>query len=94
MTGKLNDWICPTKSGVRINKALVAEHISQDQNGNLIYVNQNFWSYAGGIWERIEDVQIKAQIRIFLSSKEEIKHLITSALIEDVYKQVGIILLG
>ena len=94
MTGKLNDWICPTKSGVRINKALVAEHISQDQNGNLIYVNQNFWSYAGGIWERIEDAHIKAQIRIFLSSKEEIKHLITSALIEDVYKQVGIILLG
>ena len=93
MTGKLNDWIYPTKSGVRINKALVAEHISQDQNGNLIYVNQNFWSYAGGIWERIEDVQIKAQIRIFLSSREEIKYLITSALIEDVYKQVGIILL-
>ena len=93
MTGKLNDWIYPTKSGVRINKALVAEHISQDQNGNLIYVNQNFWSYAGGIWKRIEDVQIKAQIRIFLSSREEIKHLITSALIEDVYKQVGIILL-
>jgi len=89
----LNDWIYPTKSGVRINKALVAEHISQDQNGNLIYVNQNFWSYAGGIWERIEDVQIKAQIRIFLSSREEIKYLITSALIEDVYKQVGIILL-
>jgi putative DNA primase/helicase len=89
----LNDWIYPSKSGVRINKALVAEHISQDQNGNLIYVNQNFWSYAGGIWERIEDVQIKAQIRIFLSSREEIKYLITSALIEDVYKQVGIILL-
>ena len=70
MTGKLNDWIYPTKSGVRINKALVAEHISQDQNGNLIYVNQNFWSYAGGIWKRIEDVQIKAQIRIFLSLRE------------------------
>ena len=54
MTGKLNDWIYPTKSGVRINKALVAEHISQDQNGNLIYVNQNFWSYAGGIWKTID----------------------------------------
>ena len=89
----LNDWIYRTRLGARINKALVAEHISQDQNGNLIYVNQNFWSYAGGIWKRIEDVQIKAQIRIFLSSREEIKHLITSALIEDVYKQVGIILL-
>ncbi len=89
----LTDWIDPTSSGVRRLKGLVAEHISQDQNGNLIYVNQNFWSYAGGIWKRIEDVQIKAQIRIFLSSREEIKHLITSALIEDVYKQVGIILL-
>jgi len=89
----LNDWIYWTRYGVRVNKALVAEHISQDQNGNLIYVNQNFWSYAGGIWKRIEDVQIKAQIRIFLSSREEIKYLITSALIEDVYKQVGIILL-
>ncbi|MCS5648192.1 MAG: phage/plasmid primase, P4 family, partial [Dehalococcoidia bacterium] len=89
----LNDWIYRTRYGARINKALVAEHISQDQNGNLIYVNQNFWSYAGGIWKRIEDVQIKAQIRIFLSSREEIKYLITSALIEDVYKQVGIILI-
>jgi len=89
----LSDWIYQTRYGVRINKALVAEHISQDQNGNLIYLNQNFWSYAGGVWKRIEDVQIKAQIRIFLSSREGIKHLITSALLEDVYKQVGIILL-
>tara|TARA_B100001123_G_scaffold338422_1_gene383076 strand:+ start:1552 stop:3771 length:2220 start_codon:yes stop_codon:yes gene_type:complete len=89
----LNDWIYRTRSGLRINRALVAEHISRVQNDNLIYVNQNFWEYTGGIWKRIEDVHIKVQIRTFLTSREEIKHLITSALIEDVYKQVGIILL-
>ena len=90
----LEDWLGATDRGYRINKAMLAEHVASDEGGNLICVNQTFWKYSGGVWKRSEDAQIKAQIRRKIAIREEALGCLTSALVEDVYKQLGLILLA
>jgi len=89
----LDDWLFTTDRGYRINKALLAVHVASDEGGNLICVNQTFWKYSGGVWKRSEDTQIKARIRRKIAMREEALGCLTSALVEDVYKQLGLILL-
>ena len=90
----LEDWLVATDRGYRINKAMLAEHVASDEGGNLICVNQTFWKYSGGVWKRSEDAQIKARIRRKIAMREEALGCLTSALVEDVYKQLGLILLA
>ncbi len=90
----LSDWIYQTRYGVRINKAMLAEHVASDEAGNLICVNQTFWKYSGGVWKREEDAQIKSRIHRKIAIREEALGCLTSALVEDVYKQLGLILLA
>ena len=90
----LEDWLVATDRGYRINKAMLAEHVASDEGGNLICVSQSFWKYSGGVWKREEDAQIKARIHRKIAIREEALGCLTSALVEDVYKQLGLILLA
>ena len=90
----LDDWLVGAESGFRINKALLAEQVASDEGGNLICVCQTFWEYSCGVWKRSEDAQIKARIRRKIAMREEALVYLTSALVEDVYKQLGLILLA
>jgi len=89
----LEDWLVETEGGFRVNKALLAEQVASDEGGNLICVCQTFWKYSSGVWKRAEDAQIKAQIRRKIAMREEALGCLTSALVEDVFKQLGLILL-
>jgi len=89
----LDDWLVATDRGFRVNKALLAEQVASDEGGNLICVCQTFWKYSSGVWKRAEDAQIKAQIRRKIAMREEALGCLTSALVEDVFKQLGMILL-
>ena len=90
----LEDWLVETERGFRINKALLAKQVASDEGGNLICVCQAFWKYSGGVWKRKEDAQIKSRIRREIAIREEALGCLTSALVEDVYKQLGLILLA
>ena len=90
----LEDWLVFTKRGIRVNKALLTEHVASDEGGNLICVSQTFWKYSGGVWKRTEDAQIKARIRREIAMREDALGCLTSALVEDVYKQLSLILLA
>ena len=89
----LEDWLVFTKRGYRINKAMLAEHVASDEGGNLICVCQTFWKYSGGVWKRKEDAQIKARIRREIAIRQDALGCLTSALVDDVFKQLGMILL-
>jgi putative DNA primase/helicase len=89
----LDDWLVATDRGFRVNKALLAEQVASDEGGNLICVCQTFWKYSSGVWKREEDAQIKAQIRRKIAMREEALGCLTSALVEDLFKQLGLILL-
>jgi len=88
-----DDWLVATDRGFRVNKALLAEQVASDEGGNLICVCQTFWKYSSGVWKREEDAQIKAQIRRKIAVREEALGCLTTALVEDVFKQLGLILL-
>ena len=90
----LEDWLVETERGFRVNKALLAEQVASDEGGNLICVCQTFWKYSSGVWKREEDAQIKAQIRRKIAMREEALGCLTSALVEDVFKQLSLILLA
>ena len=89
----LEDWLFATDRGFKINKALLAEQVASDEGGNLICVCQTFWKYSSGVWKRSEDAQIKAQIRRKIAMREEALGSLNSALVEDVFKQLGLILI-
>jgi putative DNA primase/helicase len=89
----IEDWLVETDRGFRVNKALLAEMVASDEGGNLICVCQTFWKYSSGVWKREEDAQIKSQIYKKIKIREEALGCLTSALVEDVYKQLGLILL-
>jgi len=89
----LEDWLVFTERGYRINKAMLAEHVASDEGGNLICVCQTFWKYSGGVWKRKEDAQIKARIRREIAIRQDALGCLTSALVDDVFKQLGMILL-
>ena len=89
----LDDWLVETERGFKVNKALLAEQVASDEGGNLICVCQTFWKYSSGVWKRAKDEQIKAQIRRKIAIREEALGCLTSALVEDVFKQLGLILL-
>ena len=90
----LDDWLVATDRGFRVNKALLAEQVASDEGGNLICVCQTFWKYSSGVWKREEDAQIKAQIRRKIAMREEALGCLTSALVEDLFKQLSLILLA
>ena len=90
----LEDWLVETERGFRVNKALLSEQVASDEGGNLICVCQTFWKYSSGVWKRAEDAQIKAQIRRKIAMREEALGCLTSALVEDVFKQLSLILLA
>jgi len=90
----LEDWLVLTERGYRINKAMLAEHVASDEGGNLICVCQTFWKYPSGVWKREEDAHIKARIHRVIAKREDALGCLTSALVEDVFKQLGLILLA
>ena len=90
----LEDWLVATDRGFKVNKALLAEQVASDEGGNLICVCQTFWKYSSGVWKREEDAQIKAQIRRKIAMREEALGCLTSALVEDLFKQLGLILIA
>ena len=83
-----------TERGYRVNKALLAQHISNEENGNLIFVNQTFWKYEKGLWERLEDGQVKSQIHRIISNRKDALGYLTANLVDDVFKQLGMILMA
>ena len=89
----LDDWLVETERGYKVNKALLAAQVARDEGGNLICVCQTFWKYSCGVWKREEDAQIKSRIHRKIAIREEALGCLTSALVEDVYKQLGLILL-
>ena len=89
-----DDWLVETERGYKVNKALLAENVAYDEGGNLICVNQTFWKYSSGVWKREEDAHIKARIRREIAIREDALGCLTSALVEDVFKQLGLILLA
>jgi putative DNA primase/helicase len=90
----LDDWLVATDSGFKVNKALLSEQVASDEGGNLICVCQTFWKYSSGVWKREKDAQIKAQIHRKIAMREEALVYLTSALVEDVFKQLGLILIA
>ncbi|MDG2065178.1 MAG: phage/plasmid primase, P4 family [SAR324 cluster bacterium] len=90
----LEGWLVATDGGFRVNKALLAEQVASDEGGNLICVCQTFWKYSCGVWEREEDPQIKSRIHRKIAIREEALVYLTSALVEDVFKQLSLILLA
>ena len=90
----LDDWLVETERGYKVNKALLAAQVARDEGGNLICVCQTFWKYSCGVWKREEDAQIKSRIHRKIVIREEALGCLTSALVEDVYKQLGLILLA
>jgi len=90
----LDDWLVETERGYKVNKALLAAQVARDEDGNLICVCQTFWKYSCGVWKREEDAQIKSRIHRKIAIREEALGCLTSALVEDVYKQLGLILLA
>jgi len=90
----LDDWLVETERGYKVNKALLAAQVARDEGGNLICVCQTFWKYSSGVWKREEDAQIKSRIHRKIATREEALGCLTSALVEDVYKQLGLILLA
>jgi len=90
----LDDWLVETERGYKVNKALLAAQVARDEGGNLICVCQTFWKYSCGVWKREEDAQIKSRIHRKIAIREEALGCLTSALVEDVYKQLGLILLA
>ncbi|SVD80780.1 uncharacterized protein METZ01_LOCUS433634, partial [marine metagenome] len=89
-----DDWLVETERGYKVNKALLAKYVAYDEGGNLICVNQTFWKYSDGIWKREEDAHIKSRIHKEISNTEDALGCLTSALVEDVFKQLGLILLA
>jgi putative DNA primase/helicase len=89
----LDDWLVETERGFRVNKALLAAQVASDEGVNLICVCQTFWKYFSGVWKRLEDAQIKSRIHRKIAIREEALGCLTSALVEDVFKQLGLILL-
>jgi putative DNA primase/helicase len=89
----LEDWLFATDRGFKVNKALLAQKVESDEGGNLICVCQTFWKYTSGVWKRSKDAQIKAQIRRKIAIRKEALGCLTTALVEDVFKQLGLILL-
>ena len=89
-----DDWLVETERGYKVNKALLAENVAYDEGGNLICVNQTFWKYSSGVWKREEDAHIKARIHRVIAKREDALGCLTSALVEDVFKQLGLILLA
>ena len=90
----LDDWLVPTERGYRVNKALLAQHISNEEGGNLIFVNQTFWKYEKGLWDRLEDGQVKSKIHGIISNRKDALGCLTSALVDDIFKQIGMILMA
>jgi len=90
----LDDWLVSTERGYRVNKALLAQHISNEEDGNLIFENQTFWKYENGLWERLEDGQVKSQIHRIISAKKDALGCLTAGLVDDVFKQLGMILMA
>ena len=82
----VDDWLVPTERGYRVNKALLAQHIANEEDGNLIFVNQTFWKYENGLWERMEDGQVKSQIHRVISDRKEALGFLTSAMVDDIFK--------
>jgi len=89
----LDDWLVATDRGFKVNKALLSEQLARDEGGNLKCVCQTFWKYSSGVWKRAKDAQIKAQIRRKIAMRKEALGPLNSALVEDVFKQLGLILL-
>ena len=90
----LDDWLEPTERGYKVNRALLAQHMASNEDGNLIYVNQTFWQYGNGLWERLDDVQIKSRILKVISDRKEALGFLTSAMVDDIFKQLGLILIA
>ena len=90
----LDDWLVETERGYKVNKALLSAQVARDEDGNLICVCQTFWKYSCGVWKKEEDAQIKSRIHRKIVIREEALGCLTSALVEDVYKQLGLILLA
>ena len=90
----LDDWLVPTEQRYRVNKALLAQHISNEEGGNLIFVNQTFWKYEKGLWDRLEDGQVKSKIHGIISNRKDALGCLTSALVDDIFKQIGMILMA
>ena len=90
----LDDWLEPTERGYKVNRALLAQHMASNEDGNLIYVNQTFWQYGNGLWERLDDVQIKSRILNVISDRKEALGFLTSAMVDDIFKQLGLILIA
>jgi len=67
--------------------------MASNEDGNLIYVNQTFWQYGNGLWERLDDVQVKSQIHRVISDRKDALGCLTSALVDDIFKQLGMILM-
>jgi putative DNA primase/helicase len=89
----LEDWLFATDRGFKVNKALLAQKVESDEGGNLICVCQTFWKYSCGTWKSEDDAQIKAHIHRKIAIRKEALGCLTTALVEDVYKQLGLILL-
>ena len=90
----VDDWLVPTERGYRVNKALLAQHIEGEEDGNLIYLNQTFWKYEKGLWEKLGDGQVKSHIHKVISDRKEALGCLTSALVDDIFKQLGLILMA
>ena len=90
----IDDWLVPTERGYRVNRALLAQHIAREENNDLIFVNQTFWKYEKGLWGRLEDGHIRSQIHKIISEREDALGSLTSALVDDIFKQLGMILMA
>ena len=90
----IDDWLVPTERGYRVNRALLAQHIAREENKDLIFVNQTFWKYEKGLWGRLEDGHVRSKIHKIISEREDALGSLTSALVDDIFKQLGLILMA
>ena len=77
----LDDWLMPTDRGYRVNKALLAQHIANEEDGNLIFLNRTFWKFEEGLRERLEDGQVKSHIHRIISDRADYSEWLASKIL-------------
>lgn len=64
----------------RVNPGIASEAFLQNQQGNLIYINENFYQFVVGVWKVVDERLLECQIRKMLGIQKTRQNLIKDIL--------------
>ena len=89
----LPEWISFNDNGnPRILPAFAAEAFVQEQSGNLIFHQSAWWRWNAKVWEVVDEITVRFEIRNLLCSNKTGHKLTKTATINDVLEQVRLLL--